>query len=159
MCIIRASGLQVDDQEPVEGNTALIEAARNGHTETVKELLKHGATIGLANQMQQMQNLQQQMQQLQQVQHVFERQLKSEPGAQTPAGVTQHALTMPGDLYYTMQDQDLRREVMRRGLIPNTNSRLDMITVLIDSDKNGGGQQGLTGSASNMSLGSAAAYR
>jgi hypothetical protein len=44
---------QVDDQEPVEGNTALIEAARNGHTETVKELLKHGATIGLANQMQQ----------------------------------------------------------------------------------------------------------
>lgn len=33
-------GANIDDADPVEGNTALLEAARSGHTDMVAELLR-----------------------------------------------------------------------------------------------------------------------
>eukprot|EP01043_Picozoa_sp_COSAG02_P005903 COSAG02_NODE_163_length_32424_cov_21.759010_21_plen_1365_part_00 len=42
-------GAFVDDADPVEGNTPLLEAARCGNTEVVRELVRNGADVNLAN--------------------------------------------------------------------------------------------------------------
>ena len=47
------SGAAVDAAEAVEGNTPMMEAARCGEDEVVRELLRYGADVGLSNALQQ----------------------------------------------------------------------------------------------------------